>query len=74
MKLHGVTVGTMAGIYLAASAVGAVGWVLALPFSAIGGNVEETGRVLVKEPLQYTFTRPVGYMDEGTRSRYTTER
>ena len=52
-----------------ASAVGVVGWVLALPFSAIGGNVAETGEVLVKEPLRYTFVRPVGYMEEGTPPR-----
>ena len=52
-----------------ASAVGAVGWVVSLPFSAIGGNVGETGEVLVKEPLRYTFVRPVGYMEEGTQPR-----
>ena len=54
---------------LVASAVGAVGWVLSLPFSALGGNVAETGEVLVKEPLRYTFMRPVGYMEEGTPPR-----
>ena len=52
-----------------ASAVGAVGWVVSLPFTALGGNVEEAGEVLVKEPMRYTFLRPVGYMEEGTPPR-----
>ena len=52
-----------------ASAVGAVGWVISLPFTALGGNVEEAGEVLVKEPMRYTILRPVGYMEEGTPPR-----
>jgi hypothetical protein len=55
---------------LVASAVGAVGWVLSLPFTIPGGNVGEVGRKAVAEPLEYTFLRPVGYMEQGTRPRY----
>lgn len=55
---------------LIASAVGAVGWVLSLPFTIPGGNVEEAGQTLVADPLRYTFLRPVGYMEEGTQPMY----
>jgi len=30
------------------------------PFSALGGNFEESFDTLVKEPAAYTFTRPLG--------------
>jgi len=52
-----------------ASAIGTVGWVVSLPFSLIGGNTEEAGKTLVVDPLQYTFARPLGYMEEGTPVR-----
>lgn len=57
-------------ITLVASAVGAVGWVISLPFTIPGGNVGEVGRKAVTEPLEYTFLRPVGYMEQGTPPRY----
>ena len=56
---------------LVASAVGAVGWVLSLPFTIPGGNVGEVGQALVADPLKYTFLRPVGYMDQDTQPTYT---
>lgn len=45
---------------IAATAVGAVIYVLSLPFSLAGGNEEEARQMLVVEPAQYTFTRPLG--------------
>ena len=35
-------------------------FIVTLPFSAIGGNVNEAADKLVKEPLRYTFVRPLG--------------
>jgi len=55
-----------------ATAVGAVGWVLALPFTALGGNVEEAGKTMVVEPAKYTFLRPLGHMEEGTGPTWQT--
>lgn len=59
--------GFMAGDFLvvrplgiAATAVGAVLYVLSLPFSLAGGNEEEARQKLVVDPATYTFTRPLG--------------
>lgn len=35
-------------------------FIVTLPFSALGGNVGEAADKLVKEPLKYTFVRPLG--------------
>ena len=35
-------------------------YILGLPFSALGGNTEESTEKLVKEPFEYTFQRPLG--------------
>jgi phosphotransferase system glucose/maltose/N-acetylglucosamine-specific IIC component len=43
-----------------ATVVGVVTFVVTLPFSALGGNVDEAGRTLVLEPAEYTFMRPLG--------------
>ena len=43
-----------------ATAVGAVFWVVTLPFSALGGNVDTATEKLVKDPAKFTFTRPLG--------------
>ena len=40
--------------------VGAVIFVLTLPFSAIGGNVGQSFYNLVTTPAKYTFVRPLG--------------
>jgi hypothetical protein len=45
---------------LAGTVVGAVTYVITLPFSALGGNVGEAGKILVADPFMYTFVRPLG--------------
>ena len=40
---------------------GAVLFVVSLPFSALGGNVDEAADKLVTAPFNYTFTRPLGH-------------
>ncbi len=43
-----------------AMAVGAATFVLTLPFSALGDNVDVASQKLLKEPAAYTFKRPIG--------------
>ena len=43
-----------------ATVVGVVTFVVTLPLSALGGNVDEAGKTLVLEPAEYTFLRPLG--------------
>ena len=45
---------------LVATAFGSVCWVLSLPFSASGDNVDTATQKLVKDPAAYTFKRPLG--------------
>lgn len=45
---------------LVATALGSVFWVLSLPFSASGDNLDMATQKLVKEPAAYTFKRPLG--------------
>jgi hypothetical protein len=40
--------------------MGAVAFVITLPFSALGGNVDEAAQSLVYEPAKTTFLRPLG--------------
>ena len=40
-------------------------FVITLPFSLLGGNVDEAADSLVKEPFQYAFVRPLG--ESGSR-------
>ncbi len=47
-------------ISLVATAVGAVAFVITLPFSALGGNVDEAREKLVVRPAAYTFSRCLG--------------
>jgi len=47
-------------IGIVATAVGSVFWLISLPFSASGGNVDMATKKLVKEPAAYTFDRPLG--------------
>ena len=35
-------------------------FVVALPFSATGGNIEESYQALIVKPAQMTFSRPLG--------------
>ncbi len=45
---------------LALTAVGGAAFVLTLPFSATGGNIEQAKQRLVMEPWRFTFDRPLG--------------
>ncbi len=47
-------------ISLVATVVGAVAFVITLPFSALGGNVDEAGEKLVVRPAAFTFSRCLG--------------
>ena len=47
-------------LMLVGTAVGIVTFVITLPFSALGGNVDEAAETLVYEPAKYTFVRPLG--------------
>ena len=45
---------------IAATVVGSAIFVVSLPFSALGRNVGNAGRVLVANPFSFTFNRPLG--------------
>jgi hypothetical protein len=45
---------------LVATATGILVFVVALPFSALGGNIQEALDSLVITPAEYTFLRPLG--------------
>ena len=45
---------------IVATAVGAIAYVISLPFSLGGGNEPEARQKLIIEPAKYTFTRPLG--------------
>ncbi len=47
-------------ISLVATVVGAVAFVITLPFSALGDNVDEAGENLVVRPAAFTFSRCLG--------------
>ena len=47
-------------IGLAATVIGSAFWLISLPFSALGDNVDQATEKLVKEPAAYTFKRPLG--------------
>ena len=47
-------------LLICATAIGAVAFVVALPFSALGGNVEASGQALVLEPGREAFVRCLG--------------
>jgi len=51
---------------LAATLVGAVLTVVALPFTIPSGSVESSARELIVKPAEYTFKRPLGdFSDNG---------
>jgi hypothetical protein len=57
----------MAGDLMAARPLGLVATILgtatflaALPFTILSGSVGSSAKVLIVEPFQYTFTRPLG--------------
>ena len=45
---------------LVATVLGTVAFVVTLPFSALGGNVEEASENLVTKPMAFTFSRCLG--------------
>lgn len=45
---------------IVATAVGAVAFVVALPFTIPSDSVDASARELVGKPAQYTFSRPLG--------------
>jgi len=47
-------------LLIAGTAVGAVLFVVSLPFSALGGNVKEAGQALVLDPGREAFVRCLG--------------
>ena len=47
-------------IGIIATLAGSVVFVLSLPFSLLGDNVDTAGEKLVKAPARFTFKRPLG--------------
>jgi ABC-type molybdate transport system permease subunit len=45
---------------LGATVIGCATWLVTLPFSALGGNVDEATQKLVVQPAAFTFVRPLG--------------
>jgi len=45
---------------IAATLIGTVCFIVAYPFSAMGGNTEATYQKLVVEPARHAFKRPLG--------------
>ncbi len=45
---------------IAATVIGTVFYVVAYPFSAMGGNTEASYQKLVVEPAKHAFKRPLG--------------
>lgn len=52
-----------------ASAIGAVGWVVTLPFTLPSGSAGKVGKAWVGDPLKYTFCRPIGEMEDNPDAR-----
>lgn len=48
---------------LAATALGSAFFVLALPFAAMTGGIDDAAEALVAAPARATFTRPLGDFD-----------
>jgi hypothetical protein len=42
---------------------GAALWLVSAPFAAISGSLDTTTETLLKNPVKYTFSRPVGDFD-----------
>lgn len=45
---------------IVSTVLGAATWLVTLPFTLPSGSVREAGEVLVRDPAQFTFTRPLG--------------
>ncbi|MEM1230310.1 MAG: hypothetical protein AAGI15_07230 [Pseudomonadota bacterium] len=51
------------------TALGAAAFVISLPFSAAGGNVDKAAQTLVVGPARETFVRCLGCLNSGRYSR-----
>lgn len=47
-------------ILIAMTAIGAAAFVVSLPFTVLGGNMEEAGQSLVSDPAREAFVRCLG--------------
>ncbi|NQD78932.1 multidrug transporter [Pseudomonas seleniipraecipitans] len=56
-------------LLIGATAIGAAAFVVALPFSAMGGGIGATGRALVVEPGKAAFVRCLGCTGDGYNQR-----
>lgn len=56
-------------LLIGATAVGAVAFVVSLPFTALGGNVKEAGQALVADPAREAFARCLG-CDSAVKNDY----
>jgi hypothetical protein len=45
---------------LCATVIGGAIFIVSLPFSALGGNVEPAFNYLLADPFKFTFSRPLG--------------
>ncbi|MEX6501954.1 multidrug transporter [Pseudomonas zhanjiangensis] len=52
-------------LLIGATAIGAVAFVVSLPFTALGGNVGEAAQALVVEPGKEAFVRCLGCTEAG---------
>ncbi|QLC72845.1 multidrug transporter [Pseudomonas sp. LPB0260] len=52
-------------LLIGATAIGAVAFVVSLPFTAAGGNIGEAGKALVVEPGKAAFVRCLGCTSTG---------
>ncbi len=59
----------MRPLSFAATVVGAAVFIATLPFSAFGGNVQESASTLVGEPARQTFTECLGCLPHEYRER-----
>ncbi|MHA7840736.1 MAG: multidrug transporter [Gammaproteobacteria bacterium] len=53
-------------LLLAATVLGTGIYIVSLPFSLLGGNVQSAGEKLVVNPARLTFTRCLGCVDKAT--------
>ena len=56
-------------LLIAATAIGAVAFVVALPFAATGGGIGEAGKALVVDPGKAAFVRCLGCTGDGYNKR-----
>jgi hypothetical protein len=52
---------------LIAIVAGSTAFVVALPFTLFSGSVGSSADELVKKPIDYTFRRPLGQLEEQER-------